>query len=49
MGVSENSGPSYVTLNRRIFIIRTPKQGTPNPRQLPYTFWLREGAGLLSG
>ena len=37
MGVSENTGPSYSTLNSRILIIRTPKkQGTPNFRKVPY-------------
>ena len=28
MGVSENRGPEYSTLNSRILITRTPKQGT---------------------
>ena len=28
MGVSENRGPEYSTLNSRILIIRTPKKGT---------------------
>ena len=28
MGVSENRGPEYSTLNSRIHIIRTPKEGT---------------------
>ena len=36
MGVSENRGPQYSTLNSRILIIRTPK-GTPNIRKLPYS------------
>ena len=36
MGVSENRGPRYRTLNSRILIIRTPKYGTPNFRKLPY-------------
>ena len=36
MGVSEKRGPEYSTLNSRILIIRTPKQGTPNFRKLPY-------------
>ena len=35
LGVSENRGPKYSTLNSRILIIRTPKQGTPNFRKLP--------------
>ena len=42
MGVSENRGPWYSTLNSRILILRTPKLGTPNFRNLPYGF----GAGL---
>ena len=29
MEVSENRGPQYSTLNSRILIIGTPKQGTP--------------------
>ena len=29
MGVSENRGPKHSTLNSRILVIRTPKQGTP--------------------
>ena len=29
MGVSENRGPQYSTLNSRILIIRTPQRGTP--------------------
>ena len=36
MGVSENRGPEYSTLNSRTPIIRIPKQGTPNFRKLPY-------------
>ena len=36
MGASENRGPLKSTLNSRILIIRTPKQGTPNFRKLPY-------------
>ena len=28
MGVSENRGPKYSTLNSRILILRTPKEGT---------------------
>ena len=28
LGVSENRGPEYSTLNSRMLIIRTPKQGT---------------------
>ena len=36
MGVSENRGPYYSTLNSRILIIRTPRQGTPNFRKLPH-------------
>ena len=35
MGVSENRGPEYSTLNSRTPIIRIPKQGTPNFRKLP--------------
>ena len=30
MGVSENRGPLYGTLNGRILIIRPPKWGTPD-------------------
>ena len=30
MGVSENGGSEYSTLNSRILLIRTPKEGTPN-------------------
>ena len=30
-----NTGPSYSTLNCRILIIRTPKEGTPSFRKLP--------------
>ena len=29
MGVSTNRGSRYSTLNTRILIVRTPKQGTP--------------------
>ena len=36
MGVSENRGPLYSTLNSRTLIIGTPKQGTPNVWKLPY-------------
>ena len=36
VGVSENGGPCYSTLNSKILIIRTPKRGTPNFRKLPY-------------
>ena len=36
MGVSENRGPQHSTLNSRILIIRTPKQGAPNFRKLPH-------------
>ena len=35
VGVSENREPQYSTLNCRILIIRTTKQGTPNFRKLP--------------
>ena len=28
-------GPEHSTLNSRILIVRTPKQGTPNFRKLP--------------
>ena len=34
-GVSQNKGPYYSTLNSRILIIRTPKQGTLNFRIRP--------------
>ena len=34
LGVSENRGPEYSTVNSRILIIRTPKYGTPNFRKL---------------
>ena len=33
VGVSENRGPEYSTLNSRILIIRTPKYRTPNFRK----------------
>ena len=36
MGVSENREPYYSTLHSRILIIKTPKQGIPNFRKLPY-------------
>ena len=36
MGVSVNRRPEYSTLNSRIPIIRTPKQGTPNFPKLSY-------------
>ena len=36
MGVSENRGPKYSTLNSRILFVRTPKSSTPNFRKLPY-------------
>ena len=36
LGVSENRGPKFTTLNSGILSIRTPKQGTPNFLQLPY-------------
>ena len=36
MGVSENRGPKYSTLNSRILVIRTPKSSTPNFRKLSY-------------
>ena len=52
-GVSENRGHYYSTLNRRIRIIRTPKEGTPNSRKLPYKAPSRIRAmvedGILSG
>ena len=35
MGVSENRGPLYNTLNSRILILGTPKKGTPNFWKLP--------------
>ena len=34
LGVSENRGPLYSTLNSRILMIRTPKYGTPYFRKL---------------
>ena len=34
IGVSENRGPEYSTLNSRILIIGTSKQGTPSFRKL---------------
>ena len=37
MGVSEYRGSKYSTLNSKVLIIRTPKEGTPNFRKLPYT------------
>ena len=35
-GVSEKRGPEYSSLNSRILIVRTPKYGTPNFRNIPY-------------
>ena len=49
MGVSETRGPEYSTLNSRILIIRTPKEGTPNFRKLPFrVYGILEGAGDLA-
>ena len=36
MGVSENRGPQYSTLYRRILIISTPKLRHPNFGKVPY-------------
>ena len=39
MGVPEKGDPNipeYSTLNSRILVTRTPKQGTPYCRKLPY-------------
>ena len=46
LGVSENRGPQYSTLNSRILIIRTPKQGTPNFRKLTFLRSFEESVGL---
>ena len=47
LGVSENRGSQYSTLNSRILVIRTPRKGTPNFRKLPYGYRVRlEGLGL---
>ena len=35
MGVSQNRGPQYSTLNSRILVIRTPKIRYPNFRKVP--------------
>ena len=35
LGVAENRGSEYSTLNSRILIIRTPTKGTPNFWKLP--------------
>ena len=42
MGVSENRGPQYSTLNNRILIIRTPNKVPPNFRKLPYFMGAKE-------
>ena len=39
LGVSENRGASYSTLNIRILIIRTPNEVSPNFRKLPFRVW----------
>ena len=38
MGVSENKGPQYSTLNSRILIIRTPPMGYPQFSETPIEF-----------
>ena len=50
MGVSENRGPEYSTLNSRILIIRTPKEGTPNFRNSHFRVYgiLEEAGDLVS-
>ena len=46
MKVSENRGHLFSTLSNRMLSIRTPKQGTPNFRKLPYTYAL-DGSGVI--